>query len=254
MDAVIIAGGVPKENDPLYKYTQGAPKALLDLGGKPMVQWIVDALDESKQVDSIIIVGLDSSKNIHSSKPLNFLPSTGGIIGNLISGAKKLEELKPEAKYMAVVSSDIPTIKPEMVDWIINKSLEKKLDFNYTAVERSVMEARFPSSNRTYTKIKGYELSGGDFHVVSIWTITAKEGLWVRMESVRKNPFKQAAIVGFDTLLGILFRVYDLEGASKKMTQKLGFPSQVILSPFAEIGMDVDKPEQYELVKSDLLG
>ena len=51
MDAIVIAGGVPKPEDPLYEYTQGQPKALLDIAGKSMVQWVLDALAEA---DSIV--------------------------------------------------------------------------------------------------------------------------------------------------------------------------------------------------------
>ncbi len=45
MDAIVIAGGVPTPVEPLYPYTQGKPKALLDLCGKPMIQWVLDALE-----------------------------------------------------------------------------------------------------------------------------------------------------------------------------------------------------------------
>ena len=34
MDCVITAGGVPKPDDPLYVYTQGKPKALLEINGR----------------------------------------------------------------------------------------------------------------------------------------------------------------------------------------------------------------------------
>ena len=49
MDALVVAGGIPKEGEPLYEYTQGLPKALLDVGGKHfqvlrrlMVWWSLD--------------------------------------------------------------------------------------------------------------------------------------------------------------------------------------------------------------------
>jgi NDP-sugar pyrophosphorylase family protein len=48
MDAVVTAGGIPQPEELLYPYTQGKPKAMLDIGGKPMVQWVLDALSGSK--------------------------------------------------------------------------------------------------------------------------------------------------------------------------------------------------------------
>ena len=59
MDAVITAGGIPSEKDPLYPYTQGKPKAMVDIAGKPMIQWILDALGNSKDVEHVVLIGLD---------------------------------------------------------------------------------------------------------------------------------------------------------------------------------------------------
>ena len=40
MDAIVTAGGIPMPGEPLYEYTNGSPKALLDIAGKPMIQWV----------------------------------------------------------------------------------------------------------------------------------------------------------------------------------------------------------------------
>ena len=42
--AVISAGWSPKEDDPLIKYTEDKPKALIPIAGKPMIAHVVDAL------------------------------------------------------------------------------------------------------------------------------------------------------------------------------------------------------------------
>ena len=57
MDAIVTAGGVPLPGDPLYVYSNGNSKALIDISGKPMVQWVLDALGESKKVDNVIVIG-----------------------------------------------------------------------------------------------------------------------------------------------------------------------------------------------------
>ena len=62
MDAIITAGGIPKPEDPLYPFTQGISKALLEIAGKPMIQWVLDALNEAATIDNIVIVGLDAEQ------------------------------------------------------------------------------------------------------------------------------------------------------------------------------------------------
>ena len=47
MDCVVIAGGVPQEEDLLFSYTQGKPKACMDMNGRTMLERVVDALQDS---------------------------------------------------------------------------------------------------------------------------------------------------------------------------------------------------------------
>jgi len=64
MDVIIPAGGIPRPGNPLYKYTQGKPKAMLDVAGKPMVQWVLDAVSQAKSIEQVAVVGLDRSVDI----------------------------------------------------------------------------------------------------------------------------------------------------------------------------------------------
>jgi hypothetical protein len=58
--------------------------------------------------------------------------------------------------------------------------------------------------------------------------------------------------MGFDTLLLILLRMITLDEAVKKLTTRLHMTGKAIVCPYAEIGMDVDKPNQLELMRADL--
>ncbi len=252
MDAIITAGGIPKPEEPLYEFTQGQSKALVDVAGKPMAQWILDALSGSKLVTNVIIIGLDDQHGLTCAKPLHYVPNQGGMVDNIRAGVRKVVELNPEATHTLIVSSDIPTITAEMADWTITTCLETDDDMYYNLVERSVMEARFPGSNRSFTKLKGIQVTGGDMNVVKNWVILSERGLWNQLEATRKNVFKQAAMVGFDTLFLILFRLVDVPAAAKQISKRLGLKARAVMCPYAEIGMDVDKPHQLEMIRADL--
>jgi GTP:adenosylcobinamide-phosphate guanylyltransferase len=252
MDAIVTAGGIPAPDEPLYAYTQGASKALVDVAGKPMVQWVLDALGGAQKVENVVVVGLDASHGLKCGKPLSHVPNHGGMVDNIRAGTKKVVELNPQAAHVLIVSSDIPTITPEMVDWTISACLETDDDMYYNVVERSVMENRFPGSNRTYTKLKGIQVCGGDMNAVKPWVVLSERGLWNRLEAARKNALKQASLIGLDTLFLILFRLVDLKGAERQASKRMGLKARAILCPYAEIGMDVDKPHQLELLRADL--
>ena len=78
MDAILTAGGIPQPEDPLYTYTNGDSKALLDMAGKPMIQWVLDALSDAKHVDNVIVIGLSPKSECHlqETAALHLQPGT----------------------------------------------------------------------------------------------------------------------------------------------------------------------------------
>lgn len=89
-------------------------------------------------------------------------------------------------------------------------------------------------------------------NVVSRDTVMSQQGLWDRMEAARKNPIKQAALIGFDTLFLVLFRLVDLDGAVKNASKRLKLSVRAVVSPYAEVAMDVDKPHQLKILRENL--
>jgi GTP:adenosylcobinamide-phosphate guanylyltransferase len=252
MDAIVTAGGIPQPDEPLYGYTKGSLKALLEVAGKPMVQWVLDALSHASSIERVVLVGLDAGSGVTCAKPLSFLPNQGGMLDNIRSGVKLVLELNPAAHHVLLVSSDIPAINGEMVDWVVNTTMQTDHDIYYCVITRQVMETRFPGSKRTYTRLKDVELCGGDMNMARTLTAVGNEALWQRIIAARKSALKQAALLGFDTLFLLLFRLITLEDAVEKVSKRLGVKGRAILCPYAEIGMDVDKPHQLELVRADL--
>jgi GTP:adenosylcobinamide-phosphate guanylyltransferase len=252
MDAVITAGGIPQPDELLYPYTLGKPKALLEICGKPMVQWVLDALGGSRQVENVILIGLSEDSGVSCAKPLTFVQNKVSMIENLIAGINKVVEINLSATRALLVSSDIPGITSEMVDWEIETTSQADVDLCYNVIKREVMEARYPGSRRTYTKFRDIEVCGGDMNVVRTSVASMNTEIWEKLIASRKNPLKQAAIIGFDTLFLALVGVISLDEAVKKATSRLHMTGRAIVCPYAEIGMDVDKPNQLEMVRADL--
>jgi GTP:adenosylcobinamide-phosphate guanylyltransferase len=252
MDAIIIAGGIPAPDEPLYEYTKGSFKALIDLAGKPMIQWILDALSDSDSVERVVVVGISEEDCVNCKKDITYIPNQGDMVENVRAGVMEVIRLNPQAVKVLMVSSDIPTITPEMVDWLIDNTQQDDLDVYYNVITREVMEARFPTSKRSFTHLKGMDVCGGDMNVMATRMVTSNDELWDKLVAARKSPLKQASLIGFDTLLLLLFRAVTLERAVELVTKRLNITGRAIVCPYAEIGMDVDKPHQLEIVRSEL--
>jgi GTP:adenosylcobinamide-phosphate guanylyltransferase len=252
MDAIILAGGTPQPDDPLYPYTKGLPKAMVDICGKPMVQWVLDAVEKAETIESVVLVGLSPQSNLSSTKIRAYEDNQGSILLNIRAGAKKTKEIDSQARHLAIVSADIPAVLPEQIDWVVNNAMQSDEDVYYNVIERRVMEQRFPGSKRSYTRLKDLEVCGGDLNIVRAEAVTGDDALWDQIIAARKNVFKQAALIGYDTLFLLLFRQITLAGAVSMVTKRIHLTGRALVCPYAEIGMDVDKPFQLEIMRAEL--
>ena len=252
MDAIVTAGGIPQPGEPLYEYTQGGSKALLDIAGKPMIQWVLDALDGAKTIDRVVVIGLTEDSKVTSSKLAAFIPNQGSMVDNVRAGIIKVLEINPGAQYSVVASSDVPGITNKIIDWLVTTAMETQDEAYYCVIPRPVMEKRYPESKRTYTRLKDVELCGGDVNIIKTSLVTQNDALWDKLVAARKNVLKQAALIGYDTLFLLLFRMVTMDQAVQKVTKRLKISGRALVSPYAEIGMDVDKPFQLQIMRADL--
>jgi hypothetical protein len=174
------------------------------------------------------------------------------MLANIVTGVNKALELNKKNQYVLIVSSDIPTLKPEMVDWLIDTCMETKDDLYYGVCPREVMETRFPDSKRTYTHLKGMDVCGADMNIAHVRMATEHLDMWEQLIGTRKSPLRQASIIGLGTLLALFMRRLTLEDAVKRVRDRLGINARAIVWSHAEPCMDVDKPSQLELLRVDL--
>jgi len=253
MNAIITAGGIPQPEDSLYPFTQGTYKVLIPIEGKPIIQWVVDALNESDEVDHIIIVGLPNDTPLKSKQKITFIPTQNDLMLNIQAAAEKTVEMNPSSKDTFLVSGDIPGLTAGMVKWLAEKVKNNSpMDIHYTVVARQIMEREFPGSKRTYTKMKDREVCGGDLSVFNPRMAIDPNARWRKLIDYRKSPIKQAGVIGFDTLSLLLIGQLTLKEAERRVTKRLNIRGEVILAPYAGIAMDIDKAHQFEIMKKYL--
>ncbi len=253
IDAVVLAGGVPQPGEPLYPVTQGQAKALLPIGGVPMVQWILDALGGAETVRRVVVVGLpQGAAPLECPKTLGSLPNAGSMIANAEAGVKWILGQDPGARHVLLVSADIPAITPEIVNWIIKTALETDHEIYYSLIPAADMDRRFPGSKRTFFKLKDGQFTGSDINVFATGLVGHVHPAWRALVDARKNVLKQASLIGFDTLLLMALGWLSIADAERRAGKRLGVRGRAMICHYAEAGMDIDKPRQYEIVKRDL--
>jgi len=253
MDVIITAGGIPKPSHPLYKYTQGKPKALIDIAGKPMIQWVLDAVSEAKGLGEVTVVGLERSVTLSCDKPLTVLPNQGSMIGNIRAGVRSILEKRPDTEYMMISSSDIPLVPGEMFDWFIEQMQGMHHEFYLNMVTRQALETRFPGIKRRVDRIGNLELRGvADVSILQPKIVMQKDGAAEGIEKARGNLWRQLNFVGFDTLLLLALRQLDLAAFTTRISKKHGVDLHPVICPYAQIAMDVDEPAHLAIMQREL--
>lgn len=234
VDAVVLAGGDGEVIDPTVHI-----KGLVPIAAKPMIEWVVDAMRAAASIDRVVVV-VPTDQNLGSwaSRVDSLVISDGSFMDNAIAGFSAVDE----GRAALAATGDLPALTPEAVDDFVGHSLQSGAEFTYPLVSEADMEAQFPGSQRTYVKIAGGKVTGGNMMLLSPQLVRSNRELGQRLFDARKSPVAMARVLGvpfiFKYLSGTL-RVADVE---RKMEQLVGGKCAAIYTHHASIGADVDKP------------
>jgi len=118
-------------------------------------------------------------------------------------------------------------------------------------VLKESMETRFPDSKRTYVQLRDNFIAGGDVFIVRPELADTHRHLLEPLAAGRKEAWKLARIVGPGTLLKFLLHKLTIQDVERRASKVIGRPVKVILTPYAELAMDVDKPQQLILLRKE---
>jgi len=107
-------------------------KALMELSGKPVLEWIIDRLSESIYTDKIAIAIPDSEESKHivnmwrdrnwKEKCFIVKGSMDDVIGRVISTANKIKiDRNTPPDILVDITADCPLVDPRHVDLCIKR-------------------------------------------------------------------------------------------------------------------------------------
>jgi len=246
VNVILLAGAA--NTGPLREVSSATNEALIDINGKPMVQYVIDALERSQEVRRIVVTAPPGEVEPHvTGTKLEFVPSHNHIMDNILEAVRVL----PQDEQVLVVTSDVPLITAEIIDNLVATCRTRPAELYYPIVERGVAEAAFPHVKRTYVTLRDGVFTGGNIFLAHP-SIADRVAPRIRaFLDVRKSPLKMVSLLGLGfTLRYILFKNLSLEELEKKGSELLDVKGAVVVVPWPEVGVDVDKPSDLELVRS----
>jgi len=234
VDVAVLAGGEGEVIDPTVHI-----KGLVPIAGKPMVEWVVLALRAAKTVGEIAVV-VPTAENLGAWTELvdHVVVSDGTFIENTIAGIGIFQN----GRHVLGCTGDLPALTPEAIDDYITRSLESGAEFCYPLVRAEDMEEQFPGSQRTYVKVAGGRVTGGNTVLVSADLLRRNREIGQRLFETRKSPLAMARVIGIPFIFKYISGRLRVDDVERKLAQLLDSKCAAIFTSHASIGADVDKP------------
>jgi len=246
-NALILAG--TKKKGPLEIAEKVDNKALIMINGRPMIDYIVDALNNSENIDRILVVGPKKELHPYIGKKVKEILNPGNsILENMEIGLNYFNS----AGSLLLLTSDIPLITPEAIDEFLEICTKRKAYIGYPIITKENIVKKYPETERTYIKMKEGIFCGGNITFFKPDVFFQNKKLIKELFENRKSTWKYAKILGFKFILKFLFKTLTMEEIEKRITGILGYNSAAVVVSYPEIMIDLDKPSDLKLIRKCL--
>ena len=252
--AIVLAGQRPGP-DPLASHFGEQYKALVPVGGVPMIERVVGCLLRVPQIVKIIILAQDPQAVMQRTggwpgqeERIATVASGSGIAASI---AAVLNTPSPHWPVL-VTTADHALLTPEMVEEFLAGAGEG--DLSVGAVERRTILSRYPDTVRTWLKFADGAYSGANLFALRTERARRALDLWSSAERDRKRAFKLFWHFGPLLAFRAIFRLVGFRQAIALAGQRLGIDARLVELSIPEAAIDVDKVSDHILVERIVAG
>lgn len=233
MDVLILAGGEAPTD--LAQQSNETQRALVRVDGVPMIEQVLVALRGVPGVERIAVVG--SERVLDVCGDIVRVEAADKMTQNFARGTKALAD----GNEILVCTCDIPLVSAQTFTSFIEKARERKLEIAYPVVTRAVSEAQFPGGKRTYAKLGGMELTGGNCVLIPTRVAPNVINLLETAYNARKNPLALSKMLGARLVWKFATKKLTVADVEQQACRVLDCRVGAIEMSDATIAFDVDK-------------
>jgi hypothetical protein len=148
-----------------------------------------------------------------------------------------------------VTTGDHALLTPKITDFFCISSLKSAYDITVALTDANAVNSIYPESKRT-----AYRLKDGRYcscNLFAFMTCRARDAakLWQHIESKRKTPARVAWEFGWWPIIKYLTGNLTLEKGMEDISSYIGHKAGAIITPYPEAAIDVDTPDDLQLVE-----
>lgn len=254
MNALILAGSRGPD-DPMAKAAGVSHKALLPVGGVPMLLRVVEAVRGVPGIarihvcieDARVISQVPALEALHRAGALEIVPAAESPAASVAAALRQIDLSPP----LLITTGDHPLLTPAILQRFADAA-PADCDLAVALAPADVVAAAYPGAIRTFYRLGKQRFSGCNLFLVRSPRAARVADFWRRMEAHRKRPLRLIWEVGPLALIRIVLGLMNAEQAFAYLSLKAGATIRHVELPIAEAAVDVDKPADLELVEEIL--
>ncbi|MFW6306648.1 MAG: NTP transferase domain-containing protein, partial [Bacillota bacterium] len=240
---------------PLKELSGTGHEALIKIANVPMIEYVIKAAHNAKSTGKIIVVGpkgaLENNlKELIKEQVDVFVESGNSIKDNIMRGI----DIIKESQYVLLMTSDIPLITADVIDEYIHTCGDDSgADLYYPIIPKEDNQARFPMVKRTYFHLSEGVFTGGNMVIIKPDVLIETTQLLDRIISLRKKPWKLSKILGMKFILKYALGHLSIDEIESKVAKITGCNGHFMITNHPEIGFDVDKPSDLQVMRDKFI-
>lgn len=255
----VVRRKLMEEMDPEGKYKS---KALLPFLGKRLVEWQLEALEQSPYVEGLYLLGL-SPEDITLNIPVHFISveTTADVAEKFGAGLDFLESQGKSPDLVVISSCDAPGIRTEDINRFFSALEENRgAEFIVSLVPEEVIEAEFPGSGRVVAHLRDMDVFPGELYALSPRMIRLQQKMITDFNQRRRKINRQKHRITMGPILRLVARrprtwlllakyglkMATLADAERSVGAAFGCLTKGVVIPDAGFGMDMDLPGDFD--------
>lgn len=244
VDAIVLGAGAP-----LSSAQPGTVRCLTKVHDKPMVEWVLDALDEAVSVGRVVLLLPRGTQRPAWPDKIDAVLDAGATVSeNIQTGI----DYFGDSGWVLLVMGDIPLLTSEAVDDFTSRCRNVEAAAYYSVVSMDAVNERFPGTKRTTMRLTDGEFTGGNVFLIKKETFPLLRVNGERAFARRKSPVRLLLMLGLGFVLRLFTGRLSVRELEAKASALLGVKVVAVQTPFVSIGVDVDKDSDLALTEAAL--
>lgn len=253
-DVLVLAGDRPGSTE-LLKSAGVSGKALIPLGGVPLLERVLTAVVQWEQLRSIVLVAPERAE--YQTVVRRCVPS--GAITWVSPGPTLFESIEASMRLTGhwdtagvIVSADHGLVRPTWLDQVTSGLGQGEGLAIGMADWHQVMGA-YPNNHRTRYRFSNRSVCGGNLFAFHREALDKVLGVWSSVEQQRKKPWRMLSMLGYGSVIGYLLGRLSMEDAFAKLSRLTQTSVVPVMMEDPSVAVDIDSVADWLLAERILV-